>query len=73
MIKDNVRGIFAQLPPGVQVVAATKSRSIGEIQEAIEAGIKAVGENYVQETEDKFKVIGSKLSGILSATCREIR
>lgn len=49
------------MPPGVQVVAATKSRSIGEIQEAIEAGIKAVGENYVQETEDKFKVIGRQV------------
>jgi len=46
------------LPDGVQVVAATKSRGIGEIQEAIEAGIKIVGENYVQEAEKKFRVIG---------------
>jgi len=61
MIKENIRSIFAELPDGVQVVAATKSRGIGEIQEAIEAGIKIVGENYVQEAEKKFRVIGRKV------------
>ena len=57
MIKENVRKISSDLPSGVQMVAATKSRGIGQIQEAIEAGVKIVGENYVQEAKDKFKVI----------------
>ncbi len=56
MIKENVRRISAQLPAGVEIVAAGKLRSVDEIREAIEAGIKIVGENYVQEAEDKFRV-----------------
>ena len=56
MIKKNVRRISAQLPAGVEIVAAGKLRSVDEIREAIEAGIKIVGENYVQEAEDKFRV-----------------
>ena len=47
-----------QLPAGVEVVAATKARRVDELKQAIEAGIKIVGENYVQEAGDKFKVIG---------------
>ena len=58
MIKENVHRIFAQLPSGVQIVAAGKSRSTSELLEAIESGIKIVGENYVQEAEDKFEIIG---------------
>jgi pyridoxal phosphate enzyme (YggS family) len=57
-IKENVRRIFAQLPSGVQIVAAGKLRTTNELLEAIEAGIKIVGENYVQEAEEKFEVIG---------------
>ncbi len=58
MIKENIREISGQLPAGVQMVLAAKARSIGEIQQAVEAGIKIVGENYVREAEDKFKIIG---------------
>ena len=58
MIRENTRKILAQVPAGIQVVAATKSRRVDQVQEAIEAGIRIVGENYVQETEEKFKVIG---------------
>ena len=58
MIRENIKNVFAQMPDGIQIVAAGKSRSIAEIQEAIAAGIRIVGENYVQEAEDKFRVIG---------------
>ena len=61
MIKDNVRKLFDELPPGVRLIAATKSRSAAEILEAVEAGIKTVGENYVQEAEKKFKVVGRRV------------
>ena len=57
MIKENTRRVLTQLPAGVELLAATKARSIEETQEAIEAGIKIVGENYVQEAEEKFKII----------------
>ena len=37
----------------VTVMAATKGRSVPEIEEAVAAGISDVGENYVQELLDK--------------------
>ena len=38
-IAENVRQILAELPAGVKLVAAAKTRSPQEILEAIEAGI----------------------------------
>jgi hypothetical protein len=60
MIKENVKQILADLPAGVELVAAAKQRTPQEIVEAIEAGIEIVGENYVQEAEQAFAVIGKK-------------
>jgi pyridoxal phosphate enzyme (YggS family) len=60
LIADNVRAILAELPPGVDLVAAAKTRTPDEILEAIEAGVKIIGENYVQETEIAFRTVGRK-------------
>ena len=60
-IKEKVEWILKELPDGVILIAATKGRSIEEINEAIEAGIKIIGENYVQEAEKKFEAIGKKV------------
>ena len=57
-IRENVRTILSETPEGIIVVAATKTRSTEEIKEAIDAEIKFIGENYVQEAEKKFKEIG---------------
>ncbi len=57
MIKENVQRILKELPEGVELVAAAKTRSPGEILEAIDGGIKIIGENYLQETLSVFKVI----------------
>ncbi|MDD3726418.1 MAG: YggS family pyridoxal phosphate-dependent enzyme [Candidatus Ratteibacteria bacterium] len=57
-IKENIQEIMRYIPEGVTLVAATKGRNVEEVKEAIEAGIKVVGENYVQEAESKFKEIG---------------
>jgi len=59
-IKQNVSQILSELPEGVQLVAAAKTRKPEEILEAIEAGIKIVGENYVQEAERAYELIGNK-------------
>jgi len=59
-IKQNVSQILSELPDGVQLVAAAKARKPEEILEAIEAGVKIVGENYVQEAERAYEVIGNK-------------
>jgi PLP dependent protein len=60
-IKDNVQKILSELPGYVELVAAAKGRSAGEALEAIEAGVKIIGENYVREAEEKFSVIGRKV------------
>ncbi len=60
MIKQNVSQILSQLPNGVQLVAAAKARQPREIVEAIEAGVKIVGENYVQEAERAYELVGNK-------------
>jgi len=57
-IKENVKRLLKEIPEGVILVAATKTRSAEEIKAAIEAGITIIGENYVQEAEEKFKWIG---------------
>ncbi|MCM8757211.1 MAG: YggS family pyridoxal phosphate-dependent enzyme [Candidatus Omnitrophica bacterium] len=57
-IRERVRAIFKELPSGVTLVAATKTRTVEEIQEAIEAGVKVIGENYVQEAAKKQMVLG---------------
>lgn len=49
-----------ELPRGVMLVAAAKTRHAGEIQRALDAGVKNIGENYVQEAVDAFNVIGHK-------------
>lgn len=59
-IKQNISQILNELPAGVQLVAAAKTREPREILEAIEAGIKTIGENYVQEAESAYEAIGNK-------------
>ncbi|GAI71028.1 unnamed protein product [marine sediment metagenome] len=60
MIKQNVDQILSELPDGVQLVAAVKTRAPEEILEAVESGVKILGENYIQEAERIYEVVGSK-------------
>jgi pyridoxal phosphate enzyme (YggS family) len=59
-IRDRVRQILSELPEGVELVAAAKTRAPEEILEAIEAGVRIVGENYVQEAEQAYEVVGQR-------------
>lgn len=61
MIHERVRALLNELPPGVRLVGAAKTRTPEEILEAIEAGLTIVGENYVQEGERAFQVIGNRV------------
>lgn len=61
MIKERVKAILDELPQGVRLVGAAKTRTPEEILEAIEAGLTIVGENYVQEGERAFQVIGNRV------------
>ena len=59
-IKQNISQILSELPDGVQLVAAAKTRSPEEIMEAIDAGVRIIGENYIQEAESAHGVVGNK-------------
>jgi hypothetical protein len=60
MIREQVRKLIEELPEGVLLVGAAKTRTPDEILEAIEAGLEIVGENYVQEAERAFEKVGRK-------------
>jgi len=60
MIKQNVNQILSELPNGVELVAAAKTRTPEEVLEAIEAGVKIIGENYVQEAERAYELVGNR-------------
>ncbi|MBU1122581.1 MAG: YggS family pyridoxal phosphate-dependent enzyme [Candidatus Omnitrophica bacterium] len=61
MIKNNVKNILSELPRDVELEVATKKRDISQILEVIAAGVRIVGENYVQEAQSKFDVLGRKV------------
>jgi len=60
MIAENVKTILSELPPGVELVAAAKTRTPEEILEAVDAGVRIIGENYVQEAERAFQAVGRR-------------
>jgi pyridoxal phosphate enzyme (YggS family) len=59
-IKQNVQQILNELPEGVQLVAASKTRTPAEILEAVAAGVQLIGENYIQEAEKAYEVVGNR-------------
>ncbi|KPK31508.1 MAG: alanine racemase [Nitrospira bacterium SG8_3] len=60
MIKENVKALLSELPKGVHLVGAAKTRTPEEIDEAVAAGLEIIGENYVQEAERAFQVVGNR-------------
>lgn len=61
MIKESVREFIKALPEGVVLVGAAKTKTPEAILEAVEGGLRIVGENYVQEAERAFQVVGDKV------------
>ncbi len=59
-IRKTVAALLAELPAGVTLVAAAKSRTPEEVLAAVEAGITIIGENYVQETEAAQAAVGKR-------------
>ena len=57
-IYDNVKALLHELGDYVLLLLAVKGRSVEEVKEAISAGAKLFGENYLQEGEEKIKAIG---------------
>jgi pyridoxal phosphate enzyme (YggS family) len=60
LTKQNVAKLLAELPDGVEVVAAAKTRTPEEVLKAVQAGIKIIGENYVKEAKEAYGLIGRR-------------
>ncbi len=60
LIRRNVAGLLADLPEGIEVVAAAKTRTPQEVLEAVQAGIRIVGENYVKEAKEAYELVGRR-------------
>lgn len=60
MIRENVKKLLEELPSYVILVAAAKGRTPEEVLEAVEAGVKVIGENYVQEAKRAYSVVGTR-------------
>jgi PLP dependent protein len=58
IIKKNIADIKHSLPDEVLLVAAAKTRSVEEVEASIQAGIKILGYNYIQEAEQIKGQIG---------------
>jgi len=59
-IRENIEKIFDELPDGVQLVAAAKKRKPEEILEAVNTGVKIIGESYIKEAKNAYRLIGDK-------------
>lgn len=59
-IKENSRKLLRELPDGVELVAAAKTRTADEVLAAVESGIKIIGQNYIQEAEAIYPAVGNK-------------
>ncbi|HIY77539.1 MAG TPA: YggS family pyridoxal phosphate-dependent enzyme [Candidatus Borkfalkia excrementavium] len=63
MIAENVKKILSEISGGnpfgekITLVAATKTRTPDEINEAIAAGVNDIGENKVQEFTEKYDAV----------------
>ena len=57
LTKQSIAKLLAELPDGVEVVAAAKTRAPEEVLEAVQAGIQIIGENYVKEAKEAYELV----------------
>ncbi len=63
-ISENYIKIRQEIPSHVTIVAAVKTKTTPEILELIDAGIKDIGENYIQELEQVSDELGTRKNEI---------
>jgi len=60
-IQKSVREVLGELPSGVTLVAASKTRTPEQVLAAVEAGITHIGHNYVQEAEAMYDALQGRV------------
>jgi pyridoxal phosphate enzyme (YggS family) len=71
LIERNIAELLAEIPNGIQVVAAAKARTPGDVLEAVQAGIRIIGENYVKEAKEAYEVVGKRANWHFIGTLRK--
>jgi pyridoxal phosphate enzyme (YggS family) len=71
IIKENLLSVFERIekaarkagrnPKEVSLVAVSKTVEVARVKEAIEAGVTILGENYVQEAQEKIEEIEKRV------------
>ena len=59
-ITTNYAKLRCEIPENVTIVLAAKVRSVEEIEQAINAGVTDIGENYVQEAGQMYSALQKK-------------
>ena len=58
-------------PDSIELVAVTKGRSVPEMQAVLDAGVTNIGENRVQEAQQKYAAVNATLNAVPACeTCR---
>lgn len=63
-IFESTKSILNELPQGVSLLIATKGQGIESIEEALHAGAKICGENYLQEAIPKIEALSKKFPDV---------
>ena len=61
-IAENYQNLRKEIPKNVSIVVACKTRTPEEIAKVVGAGADILGENYVQEAEELYSILGEKAS-----------
>ena len=56
-IKENLNNIKSKLPEHVTLVAVSKTKPVGDLMEAYNAGQRIFGENKIQEMAEKYEIM----------------
>ncbi|AEA33144.1 YggS family pyridoxal phosphate-dependent enzyme [Hippea maritima] len=59
-IKERTEALLREIPEGVIVEAAAKTRTADEILQVIDAGITVIGQNYIKDLRAVYDKIGKK-------------
>jgi pyridoxal phosphate enzyme (YggS family) len=61
-ISERARALISELPDHVALVAAAKGRTPEEVQEAVDAGVNMIGENYIKDARAARELVGDRMS-----------
>jgi len=63
-ITENYARLRKEIPDDVTIVLSVKTRTIDQIEEAIDAGVTDIGQNYVQEARQTYSALQKKAAKV---------